>query len=486
MKRLLGLNGLVLVSALALLSSCGGSKSSNLVSSKTGWNFNDSKLGGYDVPLYEGQYIGPGLAFIEGGRFTMGQTEEDLTYENNNPPKTVSVSSFYMDETEVANVHYREYLHWIARVYGNDYPDVYQKALPDSQSWRRALQYNEPQVEFYFRHAAYNYYPVVGVSWNQANQYCKWRTDRVNEMIMVREGFINLDIQKQTGPENFNTEAYLLGLYTPSVKKELRDYAPGAKTRSVRMEDGILLPSYRLPTEAEWEYAAGAYKSAGFNENIDIKRIYPWNGLTLRRSDTEKTRGKMYANYTRGRGDGAGIAGNLNDGALYTTLVKDKRYLPNDFGLFHMAGNVSEWTNDVYRPLSLEDMTGFNAYRGNDYKKYKKDADGFISEKDDLGRMVYVDVTEEDNAKRRNYKKADNIGYRDELNYPDIEQKYEYSVSSLIDNAARVYKGGSWADKAYWLSPGNRRYLDQEQSTATIGFRCVMDRVGDMTKKGKK
>ena len=146
MKRLLGLNGLVLVSALALLSSCGGSKSSNLVSSKTGWNFNDSKLGGYDVPLYEGQYIGPGLAFIEGGRFTMGQTEEDLTYENNNPPKTVSVSSFYMDETEVANVHYREYLHWIARVYGNDYPDLYQKALPDSKSWRRALQYNEPQV----------------------------------------------------------------------------------------------------------------------------------------------------------------------------------------------------------------------------------------------------------------------------------------------------------------------------------------------------
>jgi len=252
------------------------------------------------------------------------------------------------------------------------------------------------------------------------------------------------------------------------------------------MEDGILLPSYRLPTEAEWEYAAGAFKSAGYNENIDVKRIYPWNGLTLRRGDTEKTRGRMYANYTRGRGDGAGIAGNLNDGALYTTLVKDGKFLPNDFGLYHMGGNVSEWTNDVYRPLSLEDMTGFNPHRGNEYKKYKTDADGFISEKDSLGRMIYVDVTEEDNAKRRNYKKADNIGFKDELVYTDIEQKYEYGATSLIDNAARVYKGGSWADRAYWLSPGTRRYLDQDQATATIGFRCVVDRVGEMTKKGKK
>ncbi len=160
---------MLLLLVVILASSCGGKKSSNLVSSKTGWNFNDSRMGGFDVPRYEGQYVGPGLAFVEGGRFTMGQTDEDLTYENNNIPRTVSVSSFFMDETEVANIHYREYLHWINRTYGNDYPDIYNKALPDTQCWRRALQYNEPQVEFYFRHAAYNNYPVVGVNWDQAN-----------------------------------------------------------------------------------------------------------------------------------------------------------------------------------------------------------------------------------------------------------------------------------------------------------------------------
>ena len=306
-------------------------------------------------------------------------------------------------------------------------------------------------------------------------------------MILVREGIMKLDIQGAVADNNFNTEAYLLGLYKPIDKKLLKDYSPtGNKQRGVRMEDGILLPNYRLPTEAEWEYASSGFKTASYNENVDNRRIYPWSGLTLRRSDTEKSRGRMYANYTRGRGDQAGIAGNLNDASLYTCIVKSKGYLPNDFGLYHMSGNVSEWVSDIYRPLSLEDMNDLNPYRGNEYKTQVKDADGYITEKDSLGRIIYRDVTEEENAKRRNYKKANNIGYKDELEYPDLEQKYEYSITSLIDNAARVYKGGSWHDRAYWLSPGTRRYLDQEQATATIGFRCVMDRVGDQVKKGRK
>ncbi|MFN5919707.1 MAG: gliding motility lipoprotein GldJ, partial [Bacteroidota bacterium] len=108
---------------------------------------------------------------------------------------------------------------------------------------------------------------------------------------------------------------------------------------------------------------------------------------------------------------------------------------------------------------------------------------GLIGEKDSLGRVPYREVTEAENVKRRNYQRANNIGYKDELSYEDLEQKYEYSVTSLIDNRARVYKGGSWRDRAYFLHPGTRRFLDEELSTATIGFRCVMDRVGDARKK---
>jgi formylglycine-generating enzyme required for sulfatase activity len=146
----------------------------------------------------------------------------------------------------------------------------------------------------------------------------------------------------------------------------------------------------------------------------------------MRRNDTEKTRGKMYANYVRGRGDYNGIAGNLNDNSAYTKAVKDRFYLPNDFGLYHMAGNVSEWVMDVYRPLSLEDNNDLNSFRGNVYQTQQRDADGNITEKDSLGRIIYKDVTEAENIKRRNYKKADNIGFKDELLYTaDIDQRYE-------------------------------------------------------------
>jgi sulfatase modifying factor 1 len=464
--------------AVLLLTACSKNKSET-----TGWKYNNSKWGGFERAKFTEQETGPGLVFIEGGSFIMGQHEQDLTYDHNNVKRTISVPSFYMDETEVSNFHYLEYLYWLLRVHVTN-PQIYIGALPDTLVWRNKLSYNEPHVLYYLRHPAYRDYPVVGVSWLQAVEYTKWRTDRVNEMILVREGLVNLDVKKSVDDNNFNTEAYLLGLYTPNIKKQLKDYHPDGKKRDVRMEDGILLPDYRLPTEAEWEYAAYGYMSPDMNENIDVRRVYPWDGLTLRRSDYEKFRGKMYANYQRRSGDVAGIAGRLNDAGFFTQPVGGGQdYIPNDFGLFHMAGNVSEWVMDVYRPLSWEDNNDISSFRGNVYKTKVTDADGLIGEKDSLGRVPYREVTEAENVKRRNYQRANNIGYKDELSYEDLEQKYEYSVTSLIDNRARVYKGGSWRDRAYFLHPGTRRFLDEELSTATIGFRCVMDRVGDARKK---
>src|SRR5438045_5588113 len=116
MKKLISHN-IAWACAIIFLVSCGKEKSA-----VTGWSYNDPKNGGFEVTPYDEQETGPGLVLIEGGTFTMGRTEQDITMDWNNIPSRVTVSSFYMDETEVANVHYLEYLYWLGRVYGGDYP----------------------------------------------------------------------------------------------------------------------------------------------------------------------------------------------------------------------------------------------------------------------------------------------------------------------------------------------------------------------------
>ncbi|PJA07516.1 MAG: gliding motility lipoprotein GldJ [Flavobacteriales bacterium CG_4_10_14_0_2_um_filter_32_8] len=463
-------------------------------SSATGWNFNDPKNGGFQKIPYLEQETGPGLVLIEGGRFTMGRVEQEVHYDWNNIPRTVTVSSFYMDETEVTNFMYLEYLYWLDRVYSADYPEVYKKALPDTLVWRSKLAYNEPYVEFYLRHPAYRDYPVVGVNWLQANDYCAWRTDRVNEIILIREGLFE-HYPNQINEDNFNTDAYIVGQYESGKRVDgIPDLNPNKEYRNVTMEDGILLPEYRLPTEAEWEYAAYGLIGNTIDELIPDRKLYPWNGHAIRNSN-DKYIGQILANFKRGRGDNMGVAGKLNDNADITAPVYS--YWPNDYGLYNMAGNVSEWVMDVYRPLTGEDADDFRPFRGNVYKTKALDEDGAIMEKDSLGHIIRRDVDPlKDNLQdRRNYKQADNINYMDghwesNIYYGDMTENpklgeedplksmYEFGKSSLINDKARVYKGASWKDRAYWAVPGTRRYLTEDQSTPYIGFRCAMTRVG--------
>ena len=171
--------------ALLLFSSCKKERSAT-----TNWSYNDSKWGGFEKPDYQGQATGPNLVLIEGGTFSMGTTEQDVMFDYDNVARRVTVSSFYMDETEVSNIDYREYLYWLDRVFGESYPEVFLEALPDTAVWREELSYNEPYVQNYFRHPSYQDYPVVGVNWLQSNDYCQWRTDRVNEMILIEKGIL--------------------------------------------------------------------------------------------------------------------------------------------------------------------------------------------------------------------------------------------------------------------------------------------------------
>jgi formylglycine-generating enzyme len=457
-------------------------------SSTTGQGYNDPKWGGFEKHKYKGQETGPGLVLIEGGTFVMGTKEQDVEWKYDNLERRVSVNSFYMDECEVSNTDYREYLWWVLRVFP-DY-DVYKMALPDTLCWRRKLGFNEPYVEYYLRHPAYDDYPVVGVNWLQATDYTAWRSDRVNTTILDREGIMKYNYAAEQDQDNFNTRAYLADRYDfdlGKAKKQPRNYMYKKKEpRRVKMEDGILLPEYRLPTEAEWEYAAKAMIGNSKYENIAENKIYPWNDMTVRwaRGSKEVDRGKFLANFKRGKGDQGGIAGELNDAGFVTTRVDS--YWPNDYGLYNMAGNVSEWVMDVYRPLSWEDIDDFNPFRGNVFKTVLLDDLGDIEEKDSLGRLQYRLVSAEENKNRRNYKVADNIGYKDPETYMGDEQQYAYGVTSLINDKARVYKGGSWNDRAYWMVPGTRRFLDQELSLSTLGFRCAMIRIGSPPGNRKK
>ena len=269
--------------ALGIFGTACKSKSSG-VSSKTGMAYNDKYNGGFQVANKVKPGPGPGLIAIEGGTFVLGGSlAQDLTYEYDNLRRRVTVASFYMDETEVSNVDWVEYLYWINRNFPED-REYYYNALPDTLVWRRPLSYNEPFVDNYLRHPAYQDYPVVGVSWEQANAYAEWRTDRVNENILRQRGIL-MDYKtmanggkgsrgKSAGSGTtasttpFNTDIYLNGQYKGEGidgKKMLKDLNPaansaaggktpkGGNVRPARIEDGILKDDYRLPTEAEWE-----------------------------------------------------------------------------------------------------------------------------------------------------------------------------------------------------------------------------------------
>tara|TARA_B100000795_G_scaffold45041_1_gene29572 strand:- start:1280 stop:2965 length:1686 start_codon:yes stop_codon:yes gene_type:complete len=547
-------NILFLVVLSLLLTNCNRSLSGK--SSLTGLSFNDPNNGGYvRSSSFEAQEVPLGMVSIEGGSFTMGQVQDDVMFDWNTTPKKLHVRSFFMDEAEVTNSEYYLYLQYTKDVFPpteEKYKNVYTAALPDTLVWRKSLGNTDMLTANYFRHPAYADYPVVGVSWLQANEYCKWRTNIVNLKKLIDKGYIKNIFESDSTRNFFDSERFLYDsdrLFegdTTIYKKGVNDRtvrkrgAPkpsknAFKGRKIAKSDGILQSRFRLPTEAEWEFAAKANIENREYNMIRGRKKYPWN-KKYTRATNRKNRGDQLANFKQGKGNYSGLPGWSSDGSAIT--IKIKSYPPNANGLYDMAGNVAEWVADVYRPNIDNEANDFNYFRGNIFTKkminedgkvviagddeptvYETLPNGKVVPKQLPGTIKYIPVTKTDQTYRRNFSKSNNANTRDgDLNstrwYEDDPETFAKKTNmynspkepfatkddageevmifdskkrrTLISDKTRVYKGGSWADREYWLDPSQRRYLPQYMATNYIGFRCVSDRLGPMNNSDSK
>lgn len=239
------------------------------------------------------QEIPYGMITVPAGVFHMGQADENVVSSKINMNRQITIGGFYMDETEITNNEYRQFIEEFSELPADSMAaedeadlspeEIKDKYYPDTTVWLDdfSYHYGDPMVENYYSHPAYDDYPVVGIDWHAAHKFCEWRTQYLNE---AREG-----------------------------------------------QGKFPMPMFRLPSEAEWEYASRGGR--------DIAK-YPWGGPYVRNA-----RGCALANFKPGRGN------YYDDGFQYTNPVG--AYFPNDYGLYDMAGNVSEWCEDAYAENSV-------------------------------------------------------------------------------------------------------------------------------------
>jgi len=291
----------VAIGALFLLQSCGGNKAVDGggdllgVQGREGWTMS--------VPY--------GMTTCPSGTFHMGQADQDVPASQINLNKEITIGGFYMDETEITNNEYRQFVDVMLTdsVQALTIEYIMTELYPDTTVWVRDFSHHmgDPMMEYYYSHPAFDEYPIVGVDWFAAKYFCEWRTKHLNNW---------------------------------------------------RAEQGLWkMPNFRLPSEAEWEYAARGGR--------DMAK-YPWGNPYIRNA-----KGCMLANFKPGRGN------YYDDGFMYSAPVAS--YFSNDFGLYDMAGNVSEWCEDAFydaavpvvwdlNPVYIDDEEERKIIRGGSWK----------------------------------------------------------------------------------------------------------------------
>ena len=306
------------------------------------------------------------------------------------------VPPFYVGISEEPNVNYVAYLQWLRRVYV-DYPEVAKYA--EIRSLKGEIpRFNDPQLVYHMEHPAFAYYPIVGPSWYQIQDYLQWKTDRVNESILIELGILE-DDPDQMNEACFVTESFLYGQGDGlrSGKKQLKDGPTMKGTRSPVWQDGILLAQYRLPTEAEWELLARENQVNSYHTNYPYGRNYPilkwvrgpYVNVTSGFSETSALPNYDYHRKRNTIPDPRDYP-NYKNGIQGPYLDKKNRIPSN------VAGNVKEWLLDVYRQEPLGEWESYKEYferngfiTNPDSMSWVYDQDGLIDLKDSLGKLPF-------------------------------------------------------------------------------------------------